>query len=61
MAACKESSDPLLVKKAFISHYFHEPISEIEDKFNLDEIDRYYTMAKYIIDSVYFAPFKQKK
>ena len=51
--------DPFLYKKMIVSHIFHEPIMGLEDKMSAYDIDKYYTAALVIIDSILFAPFKR--
>lgn len=51
--------DPLLYKKMVVSYIFHEPIMGLEDKMSAYDIDKYYTAALVIIDSILFAPFKR--
>jgi hypothetical protein len=42
-----------------VSYIFHEPIMGLEDKMSAYDIDKYYTAALVIIDSILFAPFKR--
>jgi hypothetical protein len=51
--------DPFLYKKMIVSYIFHEPIMGLEDKMSAYDIDKYYTAALVIIDSILFAPFKR--
>lgn len=51
--------EPFLVKTALISAIFNEPITQLENSLSIDQIDKFYNLALWIIDNVYFAPFKK--
>lgn len=54
-------NDPFLLKKAFISYVFHEPITTLETRLSAADIDKYSDMAMWVIDNIIYAPFKAKK
>lgn len=54
-------TDPFLVKKALVSHFFHIPINKVTESLTLEEIEKYHCLALWIMDNVNFAPFKIDK
>lgn len=53
--------DPSFIKKALIAYVFHESVIDIQDRFSAEDIDKWSDAALYVIDSVIFAPFKNKR
>ena len=49
------------MRKALVSYIFHEPISTIEGRLSLEDIDKYSDMALWMIENVMLAPFKKNK
>lgn len=51
----------MLIKKAVVSRYFHEPYSDMEKRISINDIDKLYTLALHLVDIIDMAPFKSKK
>lgn len=45
-----------MYKKAIVSRYFHEPITEMENRMTLHDIDKWFVVALKMIQQIDFIP-----